>query len=160
MAKRRTSYMLLSLASGAAVLPACGGSDSNGTISEQQSATGGASNGDASIASGGMVFGVVAMPGTGGAPATGGSTSIFPGVVAMPPPDGGGSGGACAGDACSPVQPETGGTAGGGPCGGHVCGVVVMPPADSGADAADAGAASGGTSGFPPGLVIRPDSGL
>lgn len=72
MAKRRTSYMLLSLASGAAMLPACGGSDSNGSVSQQQSATGGTSNGDASIASGGHVFGSVPdfSGGTGGGLAT------------------------------------------------------------------------------------------
>ena len=123
MSKRRTSYLLLSLASSSVAsgvaLPACSGSDvsDNKTPANSQ---------------GGSVFpGVMPLPPGG----DGGTMNVITtGIVVMPP----GGMGPCGGGVCGSVVMPPGGAGGeagssepgGGPC----CpGVVIMPPGGAGA---------------------------
>ncbi|HEX7668311.1 MAG TPA: hypothetical protein VF395_01950 [Polyangiaceae bacterium] len=166
MAKRKTSYLWLTVASGAAALPGCGGSSDAGVgnsgLPEQhcdsgacpppvQGTTGGATS---TGPCGGHVCGVVAVPaGTGGlpGPCNGGPC----GVVVHPPATGGAPGGGAPGTGSAPGAggiEGSGGVTGTGPCGGHVCGVIVHPP--------DGGISVGGFGGVPfPGLIVHPGSG-
>jgi len=107
MSKRRSSYLLLSLASGsvaAATMPACGGSDTSNSSKKPDVAHAGTA---------GAFQGSVVMPPNGGTgPCAGGC-----GLMAVPP---GGAAGA-------------GGQVGvGGPCNGHPCGVVINPGGGAG----------------------------
>jgi hypothetical protein len=124
MAKRRTSYLLLSLASGAlapaAVLPGCSGT-STSTNPGGGAGSGGAAG--AAACDSGHPCGLVVNP-------NGGSGTIVTGVVVMPPSGGTGGAVSVGGATGLVIQPgeagESGASQGGsGPCGGHFCGSVI-----------------------------------
>lgn len=129
----------LSIATSAALAPACGGvTAGSGNGLSGVNGTGATHGVDAgSAGAGGMVQGTVPYP-----PGTGGATG-YPYPV--------GTGGTTG-------YPYPVGTGGAGPCGGHVCGVIIQPT-DAGAARSDAGAADGGAGVFvPPGLTPRPSA--
>ena len=105
MAKRRTSYLLLSLASGAlasaAVLPGCSGTET----STNPGSGGGAGGTAGATACGGHPCGSVVNP-------AGGTAPVVTGIVVMPPA--GGSGGAVSGGGAPGlvIQPGEAGEAG------------------------------------------------
>jgi hypothetical protein len=152
--KKRRSYLLLSLASGAlasaAALPACSGTDVSpsanagaGGFAGSSGPCGGHPCGsiiEPTAGSGGFLTGSVVQPSGGGGPCGIG----FCGVVIQPGDAGAAGEAGAVGDAGTSSAPETPGEAGasavagasgnggGGPCGGHVCGLMVMPSGGAG----------------------------
>lgn len=137
MAKRKTPYLLLSVASGATLTPGCGG-DAASTSTTEVSCDAGQCAGGASGAAGSAGNGGIVNP---------------PGVVPLPP-GAGGSGGVPPGVM---VNPGTGGH--------RIIGVVPVPTGSGGTSAGgSAGSggqagASSGTGGVPPGVIINPGTG-
>jgi hypothetical protein len=123
MARRRSSYLLLSLASGAlasvATLPACSGSSTTASPGDNAGSGGAAGSAGAGVCSSSHPCGLVVNP-------NGGSSGmIITGVV--PAPSGGFAGAESGGpgDAGAAGAPDEGQGGTGGPCGGHVCGSMI-----------------------------------
>lgn len=163
--RKRQTVLLLSIAAGASLVPACGGAttDSGHNNAGQDGSGGGGTSSVGTGGSGGVEAGLVAYPpGAGGYPVGSGGTGAYPAGSTYVP----GAGGMIQG-----VVPYPPGTGGASPCGGHVCGVVIQP-ADAGvgaaidsgpgAPASDAGATADGggvvlgTVPVPPGLQANP----
>jgi len=132
--KRRRSYLLLSLASGAlasAALPACSGTD----VAPGPSANAGSGSGvfaGSNGPCGGHPCGSVIEPegGSGGHLLTG--SVIEPGDAGAAGEAGGPGAPEIPGEAGASAVGGANGTGGGGPCGGHPCGLQVMPSGGAG----------------------------